>query len=135
MQFLYSSLFCGMYLIVFVVLSLHVIQHRRRTRTPIGNPQNDDMLARKIRVQGNFAEYAPLMLIALLLLEAAKYRLVVMVLGLLFLLGRAMHAWALLQAEPKKQNYGWRMAAMITTFCCLLCAAAILLATFFLAPR
>ena len=55
----------------------------------------DDMLERAVRAHGNLAEYAPIMLILLYLLEtlpaASVTQMTLHMLGSVFLLGRLMH--------------------------------------------
>jgi len=78
--------------VVYVWLSLRVISLRRRHRVGIGDGGHKD-LARAIRVHGNFAEWVPLTLIALL---AADLRgvsdSIVAVLGAVLVLARVAHA-------------------------------------------
>lgn len=131
MVFPYTSLFAASYLLLFVALTIQVIHHRRRHRIPLGNPTQDEMLERKIRVQGNFAETTPLLLIALLLLESAGFHYLIMALGLLHLLGRMCHAYGLLEAEPKRRNFTYRTMAMVMTLSGMGMAALVLLAKLF----
>jgi uncharacterized membrane protein YecN with MAPEG domain len=87
---------CG-FLMIF--LSLRVIQGRGAHRTALGDGQQIE-LSRRIRAQGNFAEYAPLFLILLFLAErAATATWILHGLGGTFLMGRLSHAYGLLFAE------------------------------------
>jgi len=61
---LYASLL-GLWLIV---LSVRVILYRRESSISLGHKENQ-MLERRIRAQGNFAEYAPMAILFLGLLE------------------------------------------------------------------
>src|ERR1041385_6699892 len=79
--------------LIFIVLSARVIAMRRQTRVRLGAGGNE-VLERRIRVQGNFAEYVPLTIILLTFLElngATKW--LVHVLCIALLLGRCIHAY------------------------------------------
>ena len=54
--------------ILYCVLSLNVVRARRAARTGLGDG-GDATLSRRIRAHGNFAEYVPLSLILILLVE------------------------------------------------------------------
>ncbi|MFC3675428.1 MAPEG family protein [Ferrovibrio xuzhouensis] len=86
---LYAAL-CGLLL---MVLSARVILLRRALKVGLGDG-DQPVLRRAIRVQANCAEYVPLALILLLLLEISHQVPVVAlhVLGLLLLVGRIAHA-------------------------------------------
>jgi uncharacterized protein len=89
-----TALYASLLAILFFVLSARVIALR-------GNPAfglltqgkgNEELLQRAIRAHGNFAEYVPLMLIILYLLEMSGTSAPILhVLGGAFLLGRVMH--------------------------------------------
>ncbi len=88
---LYASLL-GLWLIV---LSVRVILYRRESSISLGHKENQ-MLERRIRAQGNFAEYAPMAILFLGLLELqGGPAWALHVLALLLLLGRVMHGYAL----------------------------------------
>ncbi len=81
-----------------VVLSMRVVRRRRTAGQSLGHG-GDTMLERRIRAQGNLAEYAPIALITLLILETNGLPPVILhALGVTLLLGRTMHAWALSRA-------------------------------------
>jgi len=86
---LYAAL-CGLLLIV---LSFRVIFLRGRHNVKIGDGGHDD-LARAIRVQGNFVEYIPLLLLLMFMLELSRQAPVwaLHLLGALIFLGRILHA-------------------------------------------
>lgn len=126
-----AGLFAALYACAFCALSVNVIIHRRKSKAGIGNPNHDAMLERKIRAHGNFAEYTPLMLVMLLLLEASKFIWLMECLGMLYLLARASHAYGLLVAEPERKDFRFRVAGMATTFSCYGFAAVALVYRFF----
>lgn len=63
-----TALYAGLLAVWFLFLSVRVVTLRRGARVGIGTGDNQD-LARRVRVHGNFAEYVPLALLLMLLLE------------------------------------------------------------------
>ena len=53
-----TAAYAAILAVLFVVLSRNVIVIRRRRRIAIGAESDPDLL-RRVRAQGNFAEYAP----------------------------------------------------------------------------
>lgn len=73
-----------------------VIAQRRRTGILVSHGDND-RLRRRLRAQGNFSENVPLALLLMLLLELSGLATPwLLVMGIALLLGRALHATALL---------------------------------------
>jgi uncharacterized membrane protein YecN with MAPEG domain len=64
----YTSLLTGLFAVLMVVLALLVSFRRRVARVSLGDG-NDEILRRRIRAHGNFAEFAPLGLILLGMIE------------------------------------------------------------------
>lgn len=64
-----TAFYAGLLAFWFVFLSVRVVFTRRSARVGIGTG-DDKELARRVRVHGNFAEYVPLALLLMLLLEA-----------------------------------------------------------------
>ncbi len=92
---LITPLYAALAAVILIALSVRVIGVRRSRRVAIGDGGDDDM-ARRIRAQGNFAEYVPLALVLILLLElggAPAWQL--HLLGAALILGRILHAWSL----------------------------------------
>jgi uncharacterized membrane protein YecN with MAPEG domain len=92
---LVTPLYAALAAAMMIVLSLRVIGARRSRRVAIGDGA-DEEVARRIRAHGNFAEYAPLALLLILLLElggAPAWQL--HLLGAALILGRIVHAWSL----------------------------------------
>lgn len=119
---LYASLLA----LLFVALSVQVIRLRRSRQIAIGDA-GDAALLRAMRVHSNFAEYVPLCLIMIYLVETQLgWALLVHGLGLLLLLARLSHAYGVSQA---RENLRFRVVGMLGTFAVLLVAAACLLAT------
>lgn len=112
----------AIFLVALVALSINVIRRRQAINAALG--EEDSILRRRIRAQGNFVEYVPMGLLALLLLElgdAAAWK--IWSLGGLLALGRLLHAIALLKAILPL-----RVAGMACTFTMLLlCAVSLFL--------
>lgn len=102
-------------------LSIHVIRGRRMFGAGLGDADNIDM-KRRIRAQANLAEYAPMFLILLGYSEHNGLPVwAVHLLGVVFVVGRVMHAYSVLKAEQYDQhkltaNPVWRIRGMICTF-------------------
>ncbi|WP_306115744.1 MULTISPECIES: MAPEG family protein [unclassified Roseovarius] len=88
-----TPLYGGLIGLLLVVLSVRVILRRRAARVSVGDGEDKD-LRKRIRVQANCAEYAP---IGLLLLAMAELQgapgWVVHLLGLMLLAGRIFHVY------------------------------------------
>lgn len=121
---LYAAL-CG---ILLIMLSLRVIRLRGRHQVSLGDGGHPDLQA-AIRAQGNFAEYAPLALLLLFLLEASREApfWALHLLGAALFLGRALHAWGVLSSAPRSRPKPGRPVGMVLTFSMLLIAAVWLL--------
>ncbi|MBW4972647.1 MAPEG family protein [Roseovarius mucosus] len=115
-----TSLYAGLIGLLFVLLSVLVITARFKTNVSIGDG-GKELLVRRIRVQANCAEYAPLGLILLALTEVqGAPGWVVHVLGLMLLLGRMLHA-AGFGRTPEIMPM--RSAGMVLTFAMLILSA------------
>lgn len=108
-----------------VVLALRVIVVRRAEKIGLGDGENRT-LTRRIRAHGNFSEYAPLLMIAVLALPllGAKEWLVHLV-GGMGLLGRVLHGIGLTQTGGASLP---RVGGMLLTLFALLIGAGALLA-------
>ena len=94
-----TALYAGLLALLLVGLSINVIRLRWRYRQGLGDGGHQ-ALARAVRVQGNFIEYAPLGLVLLWLLETAGFNaLVVHGLGVALVAGRVAHGWGLNQSD------------------------------------
>ena len=113
--------------LLYLVLSGRAIRARRAARKAIG-PLGDDALERHVRVHGNFAEYAPFVLLLLAfaeIREAPEGLLHLACVGLVA--GRVVHAWGVSQ-EP--ENFRFRKYGMMATFFALVVAVTLLLASY-----
>ena len=90
-----SPLYAGLLALLLIVLSYRVIQMRRALGVSIGTG-DQKMVVKRMRVQANWAEYAP---IAILLLVVADLQdapvWLIHLLGSTLLLGRVLHAYGL----------------------------------------
>ena len=88
-----TMLYAGALGVVFLVLSIRVIAGRQSTKTYMGDGGNPKML-RLMRGHGNFAEYVPLVLVLMALLENSGASHAVMHgIGATLLAGRLLHAY------------------------------------------
>ncbi|MEM6303484.1 MAG: MAPEG family protein [Pseudomonadota bacterium] len=108
----------------YIGLAVRVIRYRRGNRISLGDAE-DKAMRKRLRVHGNFAEYAPLALILLLLVELQDTpALAVHALGLSLLAGRVLHA-AGLGSTPQRMNL--RVTGMVLTLSMIAVAALLLL--------
>jgi uncharacterized protein len=122
-----TSLYAAILALVFVALSIRTIRARRRRRIAIGDAGDATML-RAIRVHANFAEYVPLCLVLIYLVEVATANPgLVHALGLCLVAGRLAHAFGVSQAD---EVFGFRVTGMTLTFTTLLASSGILLYAF-----
>ena len=120
-----TPLYAGLLVIWFVVLSLRVVNLRRRG---IAFGDNGDVrVTRMVRAQANFAEYVPVALLLMGFLEVTRHSIYLLhALGVALLVGRLLHGLAL--------SFGWqpragRAAGAALTFAVLLIAAVLCLQT------
>lgn len=92
-----TPLYAGLITLIFLALTVRVVRYRRANQLSVGDYGDKALLAR-MRAQGNCAEYAPIGLILLLLVELqGAPGIAVHILGLMLLAGRAMHAYGFSQ--------------------------------------
>lgn len=107
-------------------LSVAVIRQRIATRRALGVRDDDRMLLRAVRAHANFAEYAPMALVLLLLLElGGAPSWWVAALAAALVAGRVAHALGI-SREPEALRF--RQAGMMLTFAVLALGAVSLLA-------
>jgi len=94
-----AALYAGLLGLMLIALSMRVSLARRDANVMIGDGGND-VLHRWIRAHGNFVEFVPFSLLLLALSEHLNLgTLFVHLLGLLLLLSRVSHAYALVQTD------------------------------------
>ena len=110
--------------LLFVGLSVRTLRLRRTLGIALGDAGNPRML-RAIRVHANCAEYGPIGLVLLFLVESVGANaLLVHALGASLVLGRFSHAFGVSQPD---EEYAFRVAGMALTFGTLLTSAGYLL--------
>lgn len=98
--------------LLFLALSARVIFYRRENRISVGD-KGDRQLIKRMRAQGNCAEYAPMGVLLLLLAELqGTPGWVLHLFGLTLLSGRVLHA---VGYSPSPQKPGLRVAGMALT--------------------
>lgn len=119
-----SPLYVGLCALIFFVLSVMVIRLRAARHTWFGDGGHAD-LQRAIRVQANFAEYTPLALLVIVVVEAAGYHAwIVHAFGIAFVLGRLLHAWGLMRSAEASAG---RFIGMNLTFLVLVAGGGLLI--------
>ncbi|AKJ28613.1 MAPEG family protein [Caldimonas brevitalea] len=107
----------------YLVLSLRVVSARRASRFAVTGPVSD-VLTMRIRTHANFAEYVPLALLMLGLLElAGAAHTALVVLGALLVAARLLHAYGLPRPAPNP----WRFLGTVGTFGVLLAESVLAL--------
>jgi uncharacterized membrane protein YecN with MAPEG domain len=115
-----TPVYAALMALLFVLLSLRVIAARRQSSVPLGDG-GDPILLRRLRAHGNFAEYAPLAIVLMVLAELQDAPVVALhIIGLLLLGGRLVHAFGV-SREP--ENYRLRVTGMALTFTALIMGA------------
>lgn len=124
---LITSIYAAAFAVLFVILSIQVVVIRGRTGIVHGDGQHD-LLNRKIRAHGNFAEYVPLILLLVSFLEMSG-RSPTLIHALLapLMLARLMHPVGMLQPVASVRQYAWRASSMTITWLVTVAAAAMLI--------
>ena len=87
-----TLLFASLHALLLLVLLARISRHRHGQRIGLGDG-GDAVLARKIRVHGNFVEHAPFALLLMALLESCGLQVSwLWAFGTMLLLGRVLHA-------------------------------------------
>jgi uncharacterized membrane protein YecN with MAPEG domain len=115
-----TPLYAGLLVFWFLVLSIRVIRRRGQDKVSLGDGGNPGML-RVIRAQANFAEYVPLALLLMAILELSRFSIYLLHgLGITLLAARLLHGYAL--SFTQKFMFG-RVAGAGLTFLVLAVAA------------
>ena len=124
-------LYAALLTFLYIGLSFRVIRYRRGHRISLGDGDDAEM-QRRMRVHANFAEYAPLTLLLLLMAELGGVAgWLLHPLGAMLLAGRALHAWGV-SREP--QDFRGRVGGMVLTFLAMGGAALLCLGLMLLSP-
>ena len=107
-----TGLYGALIALVFLALSARVIVYRRANQMGLGD-HGDKSLMKRMRAQANCAEYAPFGLLLMLLVDLQNPTPILLhVIGMLLLLGRAAHGYGF-SASPPKMNL--RVGGMLLT--------------------
>lgn len=88
----YTAFYGGLLALLFIVLSFRCVLLRRSQKIALGDGDNK-LLRRRMRVQANFAEYVPIALILIALLESVgTVEFILHALGGSLLFARILHA-------------------------------------------
>lgn len=112
------------FIVLGVILAVRVVQVRRAEKIGLGDGDNR-ILRRRIRAHGNFSEYAPLLMIALIALPllGAKEWMIHLV-GLTGLVGRVLHGIGISRTGGSSLP---RMGGTTLTFAALMTGAVMIL--------
>lgn len=86
-----TTLYAGILGLIYLALAFFTIQGRFKYRINLGAGDNENM-EKRVRIHGNFAEYAPFALLLMLLVEvdgAAEW--IIHALGISLVIGRILH--------------------------------------------
>jgi uncharacterized protein len=105
-------LYAAMLSLLFIYLTLRVVNQRKKARVAIGDG-NNPVLRRAIAVHNNFAQYVPLALVLITFIELNHApAFLVQTLCIILLLARLLHAYGVSQ---EKENLKLRKIAVIST--------------------
>lgn len=122
--------YASLLVLLFVGLSVRTILLRGKLRIGVGDGGNESML-RAMRAHANFAEYVPLALLMILMLELnSANAYLIHFLCFILLLGRCVHSYGVSQIE---ENLKLRIFGMSMTFTALGIAALLGIYSFFFA--
>jgi uncharacterized membrane protein YecN with MAPEG domain len=114
--------------LLFVGLSVRTLRFRRKLGVGVGDG-GDQQLIKAARAHANFAEYTPLCLFLIYLVETTtSATLLIHFYGVVLLAGRCVHAYGVSQV---RENYKFRVFGMACTFIVLIGSAIRLLVSAF----
>jgi uncharacterized protein len=117
-------IYAAMLALIFIALSGRTLRLRRKLKIGLGDAGDQRML-RAMRVHANFAEYVPLSLLLILLVELQGTRVaLVHALGLALLFARLAHAYGVSQAE---EPLSFRIVGIVLTFMSISASALVLI--------
>lgn len=117
-----TALYAGLLALWFIFLSLRVVVKRRSARVGLGTG-DDRELARRVRVHGNAAEYLPIALMLMLLLELnTALAWLVHGAGVVLVVGRVAHFAGLGRSAGK--SWGRFLGTAFTWLAILVLAGA-----------
>ena len=115
-----TAIYAAVLGLTFLVLSFKTLLLRRRLQIAVGDGGDPKML-RAMRVHANFAEYTPLCLFLIYLLETlGANHIIIHILSLILVSGRVLHAYGV---SYEQENYKFRVFGTSLTFTALLGAS------------
>ena len=115
-----TALYAGLIALLYLFLSYNVVLARRSQRVSVGDG-GDKLVRKRMRNHANCAEYAPIGLILLMLVEMQGMPLwLVHVFGLILLAGRLSHAYGF---GSTPQIVPLRKLGMYLTLLMIICTA------------
>jgi uncharacterized protein len=122
-----TAFYASLLALIYAGLSAWVVAGRLSSNVLHGDG-GDSALLKRIRSHGNFAEYVPLTLLLIALLEAngAGYALVQTLL-IVLVIARLLHPVGMLAPMNSVQQYACRGGGMVATFLVMVVAAIMLL--------
>ncbi len=104
-----TALYAGPLALLLLVLSARVITYRRANKLGLGD-HGDKSLLKRMRAQANCAEYVPIGVMMMLLVELQDApSLLVHAIGLSLLAGRLMHGFGFSASPPRMNLPVWGM--------------------------
>jgi uncharacterized membrane protein YecN with MAPEG domain len=105
-----SILFTTLFIIIYLILTILTIKARRTAKIAYGDGGNKNLI-KAIRAHSNFFEFTVFFIISSFLLEILDAnQLYVLVVNIIFLLGRISHAYSMF-----KEKVSFRVAGMMAT--------------------
>ena len=118
------TLYAGLLGFIYVGLTFFTIKGRFKHRVGLGDGGNEDM-ARRIRMHGNFAEYVPMALILIFLVELSDFsEALIHGLGMALVLGRVLHAMGVYNVAPINKA---RQIGMVLTLSVIIVGSVLVL--------
>ena len=120
-----TPIYLALLSLVFVYLSIRTIGLRRKNKIAIGDGGNLS-LQKATRAHANFAEYTPISLLLLSIVELEGYNpILINALGILLLIGRCCHAYGISKTD---ENFKYRVSGMTMTFFTIISTSVLILA-------
>ena len=105
-----TPLYAGLLALVFMALSVRVVDNRRRHKVSLGDGEKPE-LRRTVRGHANFAEYVPVALLLLLVLELSRFSIYVLhLIGATLLIARLLHGFAFAYTSEWRFGRFWGTA-------------------------
>jgi uncharacterized membrane protein YecN with MAPEG domain len=125
-----TAFYTAILALIYLALSIRVSVSRVQTNTIQGDGGNTALI-RSMRTHANFAEYVPLLLLMIGLLEAGGTRAaIIQAMLLLLVIARIAHPFGMVARDRSWQQVAFRGVSSMITWLILLAAALLLLLRF-----